>query len=106
MLTELQTFVWGVVGGGMAYVAAFVLPQLPALMEKGIGWPGWRILASYVVAAFVFTAMGGGVALWIGGATQYKHAIAYGLAWESLLKGGIHSAYTWATTPSYPQLRI
>jgi hypothetical protein len=40
-----------------------------------------------------FAACGGAVALLIGGATQFKHAFAYGVGWQGFLGGYLGSPY-------------
>jgi len=56
-------------------------------VEFTLHWP--RLLAALgLFAAFVF--LGGSAAIFIGGATQPKHAISYGLGWETVLKAAVN----------------
>jgi hypothetical protein len=94
-LSTWETFLFGALGGGIAYVVGFVLPQLRRWYEDGIGWESrprlvvaMAILVVYLLMAGVFAA------IIIGGATEPKHAIVYGIAWEAGLKGLVSGAET------------
>jgi uncharacterized membrane protein YbjE (DUF340 family) len=46
-----------------------------------------------------FIAAGGTVAVLVGGATSPKHAIAYGLGWQSIIGGLLKGEYTAQPVP-------
>ncbi len=72
----------------MAFLGVFLLPWLNAGWEvdKTISFSKERFLL-VLALMLVFWFMGGGVALFIGGATEIKHAIAYGLGWQATMSG-------------------
>lgn len=87
-LSGSATFFWGVVGGLAAYIAVFVLPNLRQVLDSGVNHVNRVRLIGFLLVAIVYPMMGGIVALAIGDAMHEKHAIAYGVAWESILKAG------------------
>jgi len=50
------------------------------------------VVAAVLVVA-IFAGCGGVVATLIGGATEEKHALAYGLGWQGFLGGYLGSPY-------------
>jgi hypothetical protein len=66
---------------------AQVLPWGLALAKGRAFSPTWPRSFGAVVVLVGFILGGGVVALMVGGATTPKHAIAYGLAWQSLFGG-------------------
>ncbi len=87
-LSGSATFLWGAVGGATGYLLVFMLPWLTRIakdeVEVNFSWP--RLLS--VIGLFlVYVALGGVAALFVGEATEAKHAITYGLGFEGILKG-------------------
>ena len=83
---------WGAVGEAVAYVAVFVLPRVRMYVEKGITWPGLPRLLGIMFTAVLYIGMGGLVAFLVNEATLARHAVAYGIAWESLFKATTSAA--------------
>lgn len=87
-MSGFDTFLWGCVGGGAAYLLIFALPELrklyqdPNLQAPSLG----RIIVALLIAAG-FISLGGVTAFFVGEATEAKHAIAYGLGFEATLGG-------------------
>jgi len=72
------TFIWGCVGGLIAYVLVFVLPELAHMIETGkfrVDFTAIR-LVGYVGMLVAYVALAGGVAILVGGADQAREAIA------------------------------
>lgn len=86
-MSALETFVWGSFGGLVAYLLVFVMPELRSMLQTGVGGVNRVQLVAFVLLLVLYPLLGGGLALLVGGATEPKHAIAYGAAWESALKG-------------------
>lgn len=86
-MSTWETFLFGALGGGIAYVAVFVAPELRRWIEKGTGWQSRSQLYAALALLAVYLAMAGLFAIFIGGATEPRHAIAYGIAWEAGFKG-------------------
>jgi hypothetical protein len=95
-MSNQDTFVWGVLGGFAGYVAVFILPYVRELIRA----EGTEVdltvrrLAGFILLALTFSFLGGVAALLIGGATEPKHAIAYGLGFEAIFKGALTSPPT------------
>jgi hypothetical protein len=85
-LSTWETFLFGTLGGGIAYVPVFVLPQLRQWYEKGIGWQSRSQVYAALAILVVYLLMAGGFAIIVGGATEPKHAIFYGIGWEAGVK--------------------
>lgn len=86
-LTALQTFLWGCVGGGAAYLLVFALPELRKLWNVGPPFPTAGRIVVAILLATVYVMLGGVAAVIVGDAVEVKHAIAYGLGFEALLGG-------------------
>lgn len=86
-MSTWETFLFGALGGGFAYVALFVTPELKRWIEKGTGWQSRSQLYAAIALLVVYVIMAGVFAAFIGGATEPRHAIAYGIAWEAGFKG-------------------
>jgi hypothetical protein len=95
-----DTFWWGCLGGLAAYTLVFVLPEVRHLAETGrfatTFTPG-RV-TGLVLLVFLYVAMAGLAAVLVGDADQPKQAIAYGMGWETLLKG-VSTAAAAVTAP-------
>lgn len=90
---------YGALGAVCALFLAQVLPwgfNLVRGREFRPTWPG-SLGALIVLVGFI---LGGGViALMVGGATTPKHAVAYGLAWQSLFGGLLQTPGGGAPSP-------
>ncbi len=88
-----EAFFWGVIG---ALISLLAIQGLPLAHKLATGQLDWKPapLRCVGVAAFVvfFLALGGGVAILVGGATEAKHAIFYGLGWQGILSGYMRSS--------------
>jgi hypothetical protein len=70
-------------------VARFVLPELRVLWRaQEPSLPRWKIAVGLAIAACL-TLLGGAAAVFLGHATQAKHAVAYGISAEALLGGAV-----------------
>ena len=86
-MSTWETFLFGALGGGIAYVVVFVLPELRQWIEKGTVRRSRPQFYAALALLAVYLVMAGLFAIFIGGATEPRHAIAYGLAWEAGFKG-------------------
>lgn len=86
-MSTWETFLFGALGGSIAYVTVFVLPELRRWIEKGTGWQSHFQFYAALMLLALYLVMAGLFAIFIGGATEPKHAIAYGIAWEAGFKG-------------------
>jgi len=91
-LTNLATFEWGCVGDAVAFGLVFALPELRKLWAANTGFPPLNRLAVALAIGVTFIALGGAAAVLVGDAKEAKHAIAYGLGFESTLGGFIKGA--------------
>lgn len=89
----LDTFIWGSIGGLIAYLFVFLLPWAMALWRSSatLQFSGSRFFLALLIAV-VFVGLGGAAAFLIGDAPQPKHAMAYGMGFEGILGGVIGSA--------------
>lgn len=71
----------------MALLATQVLPWGYALARGRTFRPTWPRTLGTLTVLMVFVVCGGAAAFLVGGATIPKHAIAYGLAWQSIFGG-------------------
>ena len=86
-MTPVETFAWGSLGGLIAYITVFVMPELRSMIETGVGGMNKVQLIGFILLLVLYPLLGGGMALLIGGATEPKHAVAYGAFWEATFKG-------------------
>ena len=86
-MSTWETFLFGTLGGAIAYVTVFVLPELRRWIEKGTGWKSRSQLYAALAILAVYLVMAGLFAIIIGGASEPKHAVLYGIAWEAGFKG-------------------
>jgi len=94
-LSDWTSFKWGVVGALMALIAVQGLPIAGKLARHELDWePSWSGGAGVVAFTAFFLALGGGVAVLVGEATEAKHAVFYGLGWQGILGGYIKGAGT------------
>lgn len=97
-LSTLSTFLYGCLGGAIAFVAVFALPELREIYKTTgaqIPPPSKLIVAGLILVALVI--LGGAAAVLLGDATQAKQAIAYGVAGEGLVGGIIRGATSGST---------
>ncbi len=89
-MSSLAVFLWGSLGGLLAYFVLFALPELLRSYYRD-GVPDFQAFKLVLVLAIavVFVGLGGGAALLLGDVTEVKQAVAYGLAGEGLLAGGL-----------------
>lgn len=92
-MTELSasaTFLWGALGGLAGYAVAFLLPWMSQLargeIQLEVTWG--RLLGLFGVMS-MYVGLGGVAAVLVGDALEVKHALAYGLGFEGILKGAI-----------------
>jgi len=87
-LTDLATVLWGSVGGFVAWIVVFALPELQAIWVGGedVHITLGRVLVAFLIAAG-WVALGGVAAFLVGDATEVKHALAYGIAAEGIVGG-------------------
>lgn len=71
----------------MALLVTQLLPWGISLAKGREFHPTWPRSLGALVVLLIFLLAGGVVALLVGGATTPKHALAYGLAWQSLFGG-------------------
>jgi hypothetical protein len=90
LLSNGEMLQWGAVGALLALAITQVLPAAISLAGGGQGpkITPWRAFGAIVVV-LIFAAGGGVAALLIGDVTAAKQAVAYGLAWQSILGGAI-----------------
>ena len=84
-----ETFGWGCLGGFIAYVLVFVLPEAQHMAETGafrVEWGAKRALGLLVVMV-IYVALAGVMAVVVGGADKPGEAIVYGMGWEAIAKG-------------------
>lgn len=84
-MSGLETFLWGLGGAALGYIALNILPILTAEIEGKevrVQW-GWLF-----AALFIYVLVGGLLAVVIGDATSPKHAAFYGMGWNTIVKGG------------------
>jgi len=81
------TIAYGAIGAIVAFILVQVLPWGQALLRGQQFSPTWPKTLGAVVVLVGFIVGGGFVALVVGGATEPRHAIAYGLAWQSIIGG-------------------
>ena len=86
-MSGLETFVWGVAGSFVAYLAVFVLPELRSLLEQEKSDVGSLRVTVFVAIMLAMIIGGGLLAVAIGDASEPKHAFFYGAGWEGFLKG-------------------
>lgn len=88
-LSGPETFFWGALGGITGYALVFVLPWMLQLArgEIDLNMRPSR-LVGLVGLLVLFVGLGGMAAYIVGDATEAKHAIAYGLGFEGILKCG------------------
>jgi hypothetical protein len=88
-LAPLLVFLWGCVGGLLAYIVLFALPELlrAYYTTKTRKTPVTKLVIAGLIGLF-FIALGGGTALLLGDVNGPQEAIAYGLAGEGLIAGG------------------
>lgn len=85
----MATFGWGCVGGLIAYVLVFVLPEFRYMAETGetrAAFSTVRVIG-YIGSLAVYVLLAGVVAILVGDAQHAKQAIAYGMGWEAVAKG-------------------
>ena len=83
----------------MALLVTQLLPWGIALAKGRDFEPSWtRSLGAFIVL-LVFPLGGGIIALVVGGATTPKHAIIYGIAWQSLFGGLLQAPGGGAPSP-------
>jgi hypothetical protein len=85
-LSEGAEFAFGCVGGGLAAVLRFLRPELRATWrsQDRPNLPCWKIGVGIAII-ICLTLLGGAAAVFLGDATQAKHAIAYGISAETIL---------------------
>jgi hypothetical protein len=99
-MSNLDTFLWGMGGALLAYVAMYVLPLVKAKAGKqtinaNIWWLEMLVLL-YVA--------GGGLFAWMmGDAAIPKHAAFYGIGWDVSLKGAAEGAQAISAVSSRPR---
>jgi protein-S-isoprenylcysteine O-methyltransferase Ste14 len=84
-----EIFGWGCLGGGIAYVLAFVLPELAHLATEGeftTDFSDKRIFG-WIGLILVYVLLAGFVAVWQGHEQSWRAAVAYGMSWEVVAKG-------------------
>src|SRR3712207_2593181 len=91
-LSDESLFLWGAVGGLVAFLLVFVLPELKK------GWAGGaprltlgRVLIALGIGASL-VALAGAAAWIVGDATTSRQAVAYGMACEATLGGILKGA--------------
>lgn len=85
-MSTMTQLLWGALGGTIAFIAVFALPELRAMWQD----PNFKppSLARCVVALLLglcFIALGAAGPLLFDDATKASQAIAYGIAAESLI---------------------
>jgi hypothetical protein len=72
-------------GGAIAALAGICLPELRAMWraQERPTFPRWKIVVGLAMGACL-TLLGGAAAVFLGDATQAKHAIAYGISAEAI----------------------
>jgi hypothetical protein len=88
-LSDLATFLYGSLGGALAFIAIFALPELRAAWQAKDFNFGWKPAAIVSLIFIVQSILGGAAAILVGDATLAKQAIAYGLAAEGIIGGYI-----------------
>ncbi len=83
------TFIWGCFGGLLAFLFMFALPWLISLWRAAgePELPGSARISVFLGIFVIVIVLGGGVALAIGDAKEVKHAIAYGMGWQTFIRG-------------------
>lgn len=84
-MSSLETFLWGLGGALIGYVAVNVLPSLTAKAQGKSVDINWFWLA---IAGIIYFLAGGFIAAAMGDATMPKHAVFYGMGWNAIVKGG------------------
>jgi hypothetical protein len=76
-LSEGAEFAFGCVGGGLAALLRFLLPELRTMWrsQDRPNLPRWKIGVGTAIVVCL-TLLGGAAAVFLGDATQAKHAIA------------------------------
>lgn len=91
-LSGTATVLYGCLGGFVAYIAVFAIPELRDAWEKkdfNFSLKGAIVIS---LLALLQMAIGGFVAGFLGDATIPKHAIAYGLGAEGIIGGYVKGA--------------
>ena len=90
-MSDVEVFVWGAIGGLVAFSVTLVLPNLllALRMNTAPNVPRWKVLLYSVLVAFMLGL--GGLSALIADATRTRDAVVYGMAWESILGGVINS---------------
>jgi hypothetical protein len=92
-LPEVQAILYGCLGGVIAYVAIFALPELKSGQFSKDNFVLNRRVVIRLVAIFVFyVGLGGFAAWWAGDAIVAKQAMAYGIGGETVAIGLIKTA--------------
>ena len=86
------TFLWGCVGGFVAFALIFALPEARRAYASRRYRFTWARLAVALVMVTLYVGLGGAAAVMVGGAIEPKHAIAYGLGFEGILGGFLKGA--------------
>lgn len=89
-----RVFGWGCAGGGLAYIMAFVLPELRKVAEEDedqtipLSRFGKRRVRAFIGLVFIYVVVAGFVAAVYGGpANNAKQSVAFGMSWEVVAKG-------------------
>jgi hypothetical protein len=92
LLSTWHMFVWGAAGALICLLAVEGIPLSRRLAVGELEWrpDPWRCIGALTFVV-CFLAVGGGVAILVGGATEPKHAVCYGLAWQGILSGYLRS---------------
>lgn len=92
-LTMSESFAWGCLGGFIAFLVVFALPEVRKALAGGATLNVTLVgLVLVVVLGAMFVSLGGLAAMFIGDATSYKHAMAYGLSFEAIFGAAIRGA--------------
>jgi preprotein translocase subunit SecY len=92
-MSPLEEFLYGCIGGALAFTVIMLLPELrQTWKEKKFDRLPAEGSALVVLLAVIQILLGGAAALWMGDAVTAKQAVAYGIAAETLLGGGARAA--------------
>jgi hypothetical protein len=83
----MAAYGWGCLGGAIAAVIGYVLPELANIQLRGkLQLTGWAVVAT-LVTVVVLTAIAGVVCLIPAHTPDRGHAIVYGLGAQGIFKG-------------------
>lgn len=83
-----ETFLYGCLGGFIAFTAIFAIPELrKTYAERNFVMPSEGQLFVIGLLFILQIAFSGAVAAWLGDATLAKQAISYGVGAEGIVGG-------------------